>query len=36
MSENKVKYNKQRNICVNLLKKAKREYYNNIRHQTIE
>ena len=29
-SENKVKYNKQRNICVNLLKKAKREYYNNI------
>ena len=28
--ENKVKYNKQRNICVNLLKKAKREYYNNI------
>ena len=29
-SENKVKYNKQRNICVNLHKKAKREYYNNI------
>ena len=28
--ENKVKYNKQRNICVNLLKKAKSEYYNNI------
>ena len=30
MSENKVKYNKQRNICVNPLKKAKKEYYNNI------
>ena len=29
-SQNKVKYNKQRNIRVNLLKKAKREYYNNI------
>ena len=30
MSKNKVKYNKQRNICVNLLKKAKREYWNKI------
>ena len=29
-SENKMKYNKQRNICVNMLKKAKREYYINI------
>ena len=26
----KIKCNKQRNICVNMLKKAKREYYNNI------
>ena len=25
-----MKYNKQRNLCVNMLKKAKREYYNNI------
>ena len=36
-SEAKAKYNKQRNICVSLTAKAKRNYYenldlNNIRH----
>ena len=29
-TENEMKYKKQRNICVNLLKKAKRTYYNNL------
>ena len=27
---NKLKYNKQRNYCVNLLRKEKRKYYNNL------
>ena len=27
---NKMKYNKQRNYCVNLLRKVKREYYKNL------
>ena len=28
--ENKIKYNKQRNLCVTLLRKSKREYYQNL------
>ena len=28
--ENKIIYNKQRNLCVTLLKKSKREYYQNL------
>ena len=28
--ENKKKYTKQRNYCVSLLRKSKREYYNNL------
>ena len=27
---NKLKYNKQRNYCVNLLRKEKKKYYNNL------
>ena len=29
-SEAKLKYNKQRNLCVNLLRKAKRNHYENL------
>ena len=29
-SEAKLKYNKQRNLCVSLLRKAKRNYYENL------
>ena len=29
-SESRAKYNKQRNICVSLIKKAKRNYYENL------
>ena len=29
-SEAKLKYNKQRNLCVNLLRKAKRNHYDNL------
>ena len=29
-NENKVRYNKQRNYCENLLRKSKRDYYNNL------
>ena len=28
--ENKINYNKQRNLCVTLLRKSKREYYQNL------
>ena len=28
--ENKIKYNRQRNFCVSLLKKEKKSYYNNL------
>ena len=28
--ENKINYNKQRNLCVTLLRKGKREYYQNL------
>ena len=28
--ENKISYNKQRNLCVTLLRKSKREYYQNL------
>ena len=30
ISEAKLKYNKQRNLCVNLLRKAKRNHYENL------
>ena len=29
-SENEIAYKKQRNVCVNLSRKAKREYYSNL------
>ena len=28
--ENKIKHNKQRNLCVKILRKTKREYYQNL------
>ena len=33
--ENKLKYNKQRNYCVNLLRKVKRNYYSNLNIKNI-
>ena len=30
ISESRAKYNKQRNICVSLIKKLKRNYYENL------
>ena len=36
MSEkNKIYYNKQRNLCVTLLRKSKREYYQNLSVENI-
>ena len=33
--ENKINYNKQRNLCVTLLRKSKREYYQNLREDKV-
>ena len=33
--ENKINYNKQRNLCVTLLRKSKREYYQNLSVENI-
>ena len=33
--ENKINYNKQRNLCVTLLRKSKREYYQNLSVETV-
>ena len=33
--ENKISYNKQRNLCVTLLRKSKREYYQNLSVENI-
>ena len=33
--ENKAAYNKQRNYCVNLLKREKRKYFNNLNIKNI-
>ena len=33
--ENKINYNKQRNYCVNLLRKVKRNYYSNLNIKNI-
>ena len=33
--ENKINYNKQKNLCVTLLRKSKREYYQNLSVENI-
>ena len=33
--ENKINYSKQRNLCVTLLRKSKREYYQNLREDKV-
>ena len=33
--ENKINYNKQRNLCVTLLRKSKREYYQNLSEENV-
>ena len=33
--ENKINYNKQRNLCVTLLRKSKREYYRNLNVENV-
>ena len=33
--ENKISYNKQKNLCVTLLRKSKREYYQNLSVENI-
>ena len=33
--ENKNRYTKQRNLCVTLLRKSKREYFNNLNEKNV-
>ena len=33
--ENKINYNKQRNLCVTLLRKSRRDYYQNLSAENV-